>query len=126
MTTTPTATPTTTPITAHNQSETSLNSFLKLGNWIYKYNTKISNIRLKIKYYKLILDNIDMELNEIENDYNNLNDCLKLINIEYDINKTSVLAYKKLIKNRLKKTRALYHNAMNKQSNDRALCGMNY
>ena len=54
MTTTPTATPTATPITAHNQSETSLNSYLKLGNWIYKYNTKISNIRLKIKY-KLIL-----------------------------------------------------------------------
>lgn len=100
MTTTPTATPTTTPITAHNQSEASLNSFFKLGNWIYKYNTKISNIRLKIKYYKLILDNIDMELNEIENDYNNLNDCLKLINIEYDINKTSVLGYKKLIKNK--------------------------
>ena len=96
MTTTPTAT----PITTHNQNEASLNSFLKLGNWIYKYNTKISNIRLKIKYYKLILDNIDMELNEIEKDYNNLNDCLKLINIEYDINKTSVLAYKKLIKNK--------------------------
>lgn len=90
---------------AHSQTTTQTTatinpkSFLLLGTWIYKYNIRISNIRLKIKYYKLILETINNELNEIKNDYNKLNDSLKLINIKYDINNTSILSYKKLNNN---------------------------
>ena len=75
-------------------------SYELLGSWIYKYNIRISNIRLKIKYYKLILGTIDAEIKESSYDYNKLNDSLKLINVKYDIQNSSILAHKKLIKNK--------------------------
>lgn len=75
-------------------------SFELLGSWLYKYNIKISNIRLKIKYYKLILNTINADIEESSQDYNILNDRLKIINIKYDIKKSSILAHKKLIKNK--------------------------
>lgn len=75
-------------------------SFRLLGSWIYKYNLKISNIRLRIKYYILILKTIEDEINEMNNDHIKLNDSLRIINIKNNIDKPSFLSYKKLINNK--------------------------
>ena len=79
-------------------------SFQQVGQTIHKYNIKLSNHRLKIKYYKLILETINLEVKDLEEDYDIFNNCLSNTKFIYDFNDISTLEYKKICRNKQKIT----------------------
>lgn len=88
----------------NNPNQIDKKSFEKVGRTIHKYNIRLSNHRLKIKYYKLILETINLELKDLEEDYNIFNNCLSYTKFNYDFNNISTLEYKKKYINKQKIT----------------------